>query len=42
MKKRLMMGLLAGGLMMGMLPGVASATPANPPVGATRRGVAGC
>ena len=32
-KKRLMRALLAGGLMVGMLPGIASATPSNPPVG---------
>jgi hypothetical protein len=31
-KKRLMTGLLAGGLMVGMLPGVASATPGDPGV----------
>jgi hypothetical protein len=33
MKKRLVSGLFAGGLLVGMLPGVASATPSVPPVG---------
>ena len=35
MKKRLMVGVMAGGLLAAMLPGVASATPGNPDIGNT-------